>query len=153
MNYSQLTGSQRYQIESYLKADYTITEIAKALGVHKSTISREIKRNSKKRVYNGFYAQSVSCERKKEAYKHSVFDAPMKRYIEKSLMDKQWSPEQIKGRCDLGGIAMVSVERIYQYIYWDQSQGGLLLRNCEQLVGGVKSDCTENIKGDKYLTG
>ena len=128
MNYSQLTGSQRYQIESYLKADYTITEIAKALGVHKSTISREIKRNSKKRVYNGFYAQSVSCERKKEAYKHSVFDAPMKRYIEKSLMDKQWSPEQIKGRCDLGGIAMVSVERIYQYIYWDQSQGGLLYK-------------------------
>lgn len=128
MNYSQLIDSQRYQIESYLKANYTITEIAKELGVHKSTISREIRRNSKKRVYNGSYAQTVSAERRKEAYKHTVFDASMKRYINRSLVEKQWSPEQIKGRCDLENIAMASVERIYQYIYEDQSQGGLLYR-------------------------
>lgn len=126
MNYKQLTDSQRYQIESYLKANYSITRIAKELGVHKSTISREIRRNSKKRVYNAGHANTVSNERKRESYKHSVFDAPMKHYIDKALVQKQWSPEQIKGRCDLEGIAMVSVERIYQYIYQDQSRGGLL---------------------------
>ena len=48
MNYQQLTDSQRYQIEAYLKANFTLTLIAEELGVHKSTISREIKRNSKK---------------------------------------------------------------------------------------------------------
>ena len=44
------------------------------------------------------------------------------------MAQKQWSPEQIKGRCDLEGISMVSVERIYQYIYWDQSQSGVLYK-------------------------
>ena len=68
----------------------------------------------------------MSKERRKEAYKHSVFDMNMKSYIRDKLTSKQWSPEQIKGRCDLEGVVMVSVERIYQYIYWDQSQGGLL---------------------------
>jgi len=128
MNYQQLTDSQRYQIESYLKANYSITQIAKELGVHKSTISREVNRNGKKRSYNARYAQQVSVERRKEAYKHSTFDSSMKHYIDKALTQKQWSPEQIKGRCDLKGIAMVSVERIYQYIYKDQSQGGLLYK-------------------------
>ena len=126
MNYRQLVDSQRYQIESYLNANYAITQIAIELGVHKSTISRELQRNSKKRSYTACHAQVISNERRKEAYKHSVFDANMKGYIDKHLTKEQWSPEQIKGRCDLKGITMVSVERIYQYIYQDQSQGGLL---------------------------
>ena len=66
MNYYQLIDSQRYQIEAYLKANFTITEIAIELGVHKSTISRELKRNSKKRSYNACHAQSISDEPRKE---------------------------------------------------------------------------------------
>ena len=126
MNYTQLIDSQRYQIEAYLKAKYSITQIAKELGVHKSTISRELKRNSKKRSYNANYAQTISNERKKEAYKHSVFDINMKQYIDVKLTNYQWSPEQIKGRCDIDNTPMVSVERIYRYIYEDQSEGGTL---------------------------
>jgi IS30 family transposase len=126
MNYQQLIDSQRYQIEAYLKAKYTITQIAQELGVHKSTISRELKRNSKKRSYNAGHACYVSKERKQESYKHHVFNDTMKRYIDVKLKNNQWSPEQIKGRCDLDGISMVSVERIYQYIYKDQSEGGNL---------------------------
>ena len=71
----------------------------------------------------------LSKERRKEAYKHHVFDGSMKRYITDKLTNKQWSSEQIKGRCDLEEIAMVSVERIYQYIYWDQYQGGGLYQH------------------------
>ncbi len=126
MNYKQLIDSQRYQIEAYLKANYSITQIAKELGVHKSTISRELKRNSKKRSYHAKHAQTISDERRKEAYKHSVFDLNMKRYIDDKLINHQWSPEQIKGRCDYEGITMVSVERIYQYIYENQAQNGTL---------------------------
>ena len=94
--------------------------------MHKSTISRELKRNSKKRSYHAKYAQTISDERRKEAYKHSVFDINMKRYIDDKLINHQWSPEQIKGRCDFEGITMVSVERIYQYIYENQAQNGTL---------------------------
>lgn len=126
MNYQQLIDSQRYQIEAYLKAKCTITQIAVELGVHKSTISRELRRNSKKRGYNGSYAIKMSLERKKESYKHHAFDENMKRYINRKLTCNQWSPEQIKGRCDLDKISMVSIERIYQYIYQNQSEGGTL---------------------------
>tara|TARA_B110000305_G_C19448219_1_gene646112 strand:+ start:653 stop:1630 length:978 start_codon:yes stop_codon:yes gene_type:complete len=126
MNYQQLIDSQRYQIEAYLKANFTITRIAIELGVHKSTICRELKRNSKKRSYNANCTSTLSKERKRESYKHSVFDQNMKQYIDKKLTQNQWSPEQIKGRCDLDGIPMVSTERIYQYIYPNQTEGGYL---------------------------
>jgi len=126
MNYQQLIDSQRYQIEAYLKAKYTLTQIAQELGVHKSTISRELKRNSKKRSYHAAHACYVSKERKQESYKHHVFNDTMKRYIDINLRNNQWSPEQIKGRCDLDRLPMVSIERIYQYIYQDQSKGGNL---------------------------
>jgi len=126
MNYQQLIDSQRYQIEAYLKAKYTIVQIAKELGVHKSTISRELKRNSKKRSYNAVHAIKLSKERKGESYKHRIFNINMQQYINKKLLNYQWSPEQIKGRCDLDGIPMVSIERIYQYIYEEQAKGGVL---------------------------
>lgn len=129
MNYQQLIDSQRYQIEAYLKAKCTITQIAIELGVHKSTISRELKRNSKKRSYEANYATMLSKERQHESYKNHVFDENMKRYIDSKLIHNQWSPEQIKGRCDLDKISMVSIERIYQYIYQDQAQGGLLYQH------------------------
>ncbi len=45
---------------------FSITKIASKLGVHKSKISREIKRNGKKRSYNGEFAQMLSQERKRE---------------------------------------------------------------------------------------
>ena len=45
-HYSQLTSEQRYQIYALLKKNHTQTDIADIVGVHKSTISREIRRNS-----------------------------------------------------------------------------------------------------------
>ena len=41
--YSQLTYNQRYHIYTFLKAEFFHTEIAEAIGVHKSTISRELR--------------------------------------------------------------------------------------------------------------
>ncbi len=92
MNYNQLIDSQRYQIESYLKAGFSQTRIAKELGVDKSTISRELNRNGKKRSYNANYAIMASNERKKEAYKHRVFDDGMRYYIDKKLTQEQCCP-------------------------------------------------------------
>ena len=50
-------------------------------------------------------------------------------FIKEKLENEQWSPEQIKGYCDKNNIAMVSHERIYQFIYSDQSQGGNLYKH------------------------
>nr|CBA04415.1 transposase, IS30 family [Neisseria meningitidis alpha275] len=44
MSYTQLTQGERYHIQ-YLSRHCTVTEIAKQLNRHKSTISREIRRH------------------------------------------------------------------------------------------------------------
>lgn len=44
--YQHLSQPQRYQIEALLKAGYSKIAVARQLGVHRSTICREIKRNS-----------------------------------------------------------------------------------------------------------
>ena len=47
-HYSQLTLEQRYIIYSMLKIGLTQLKIAEVIGVHKSTISRELKRLDEK---------------------------------------------------------------------------------------------------------
>jgi len=128
MSYEQFIDSQRYQIESYLKAGFSQTKIARILDVNKSTISRELKRNSKKLIMLNLLSLLVKDVEKK-LINMLFFDTNMKRYIDHKLKNYQWLPEQIKGRCYIQGIAMVSVERIYQYIYSNQSQGGLLYKH------------------------
>ena len=50
-HYTQLTQEQRYQIYALLKMDHSQVEIAKVISVHKSTISRELRRNRGLRGY------------------------------------------------------------------------------------------------------
>lgn len=56
MPYKQLTRDQRYHIYGLWRSGYTQSGIAKEVGVHKSTISREIKRNSR---WNGYYPEQA----------------------------------------------------------------------------------------------
>lgn len=49
--YTQLTQEQRYQIYALMKAEHNQAEIAAIVGVDKSTISREVRRNRGLRGY------------------------------------------------------------------------------------------------------
>lgn len=126
-HYTQLTREQRYQISALLDNNLTQTEIAKTLGVHKSTISRELKRNTGKRGYRPKQAHEFTEERIKQRSK--------KRFIEPiwgvvNLFIKiDWSPEQISKRLAKLGILKVSHERIYQHIFADKLQGGSLYKH------------------------
>ena len=51
MTYHHLSQEERYQISALLKAGLTQAQISVNLGRHKSTISREISRNSGLRGY------------------------------------------------------------------------------------------------------
>lgn len=46
MSYQHLSYIQRCRIEAYYKAGYLQKNIAKEVGVHPSTVSREIRRNA-----------------------------------------------------------------------------------------------------------
>jgi transposase, IS30 family len=128
--YHHLTQEQRYKLEALLKAGVKKTLITAQLGIDKSTLYRELKRNKKKRGgYNGTFAQELSYERKERFSIKRKMNMGMEKFITLKLTREQWSPEQIKGYCDAKGIEMVSHERIYQFIWEDKSQGGTLYKD------------------------
>jgi len=104
-------------------------EIAHALDKDKSVISREISRNCDQRSgkYNHLQAQGKCDKRSSEKNKNAPFTDDIKDYVIERLNDKL-SPEQIAGEAKLEGISCVSHETIYQFVWKDKKQGGLLFK-------------------------
>lgn len=124
-----LTIEQRYQIEAYIGLKMSKDFIAKKLKVHRSAIFREIQRNGLKRGgYSAKMAHMYAQERKERFTGNRRFTTGCQKMVEEFLED-QWSPEQIVGHCKRLGIAMVSHERIYQFIREDKKKGGKLFHD------------------------
>lgn len=120
-----LTEAERYEISALLVAGHTQTFIAKQLGRDKSVISREIRRNADQRgcSYKPDLAQRKYAQRLRDKPKLVKFTKEIcDRMLD--LLAQELSPEQIKGKCDLQGLPMVSHERIYQYIWEDKKRKG-----------------------------
>jgi len=124
MNYTQLTREQRYQIYVLLKAGHHQTQIAVIIGCHKSTISRELRRNCGPQGYYPSQAQQLA--RRRQRHSHGPRIAPETWQQVERLLRQQWSPEQIAGRLKLERLPTVSHERIYLYVYADKRRGGTL---------------------------
>jgi transposase, IS30 family len=126
MMYKQLTLEERYQIYGFLRIGMTLIEIAKALGVHKSTISREIKRNKGKRGYRPKQAE----EKRKERLKKRKTRISQKEWamIERYLKE-DYSPEQVSNWMKKEYDLQVSHEWIYQHIYEDKKEGGTIYKH------------------------
>ena len=124
LKYKQLIKGQRYQIQVLLQMNISKKEIATLVGVHVSTIYREINRNTGKRVYKADRAQDLSDLRKERFGRNRRFNSSMEKLIRAKIRKEQWSPEQIHGHCKSKGIEMVSIERIYQFIRKDKAGGG-----------------------------
>ena len=105
-------------------------DIAKAIGVSTSTISRELRKNCDLRngVYNYELAQRKYETRLKFRGRKPVFTKEMKDIVI-SLLEEGYSPEQIKGRSNVEGFAMVSHETIYRWIWDDKRKKGTLYQN------------------------
>jgi IS30 family transposase len=63
MSYTQLTQEQRYQIYALHKAQFNQTQIATEIGVHKATVSREVRRGRGERGYRPKQAQALAIAR------------------------------------------------------------------------------------------
>ena len=124
LTYQQLTQVQRYQIYALKRAGHNQTEMAALLNVHKSTISRELRRNSGKRGYRPKQAHGLALKRREAKASPRLCPDDWNRVD--ALIRKEWSPEQVSERLlDEGGPA-VSHEWIYQHIYADKQAGGTL---------------------------
>jgi len=126
MTYAQLTREQRYQIRALLQTGHSQMEIAEAIEVHKSTISRELKRNRGKKGYRPKQAHRMAMARRGHGHKriHAATWAAVER-----LIREDWSPEQVSNRLRQDHGIRVSHEWIYQHILADKWAGGDLHRH------------------------
>jgi IS30 family transposase len=124
--YKQLACEERYQISAYLKAGFNQMQIALELDVHKSTISREVRRNRGLRGYRPKQANEMAIARRSLCSNAvRITDADWK--LVDACLQEKLSPEQISGRLACSGALMISPEHIYRYVYRDKRAGGDLV--------------------------
>jgi len=112
---------------AYKQENYTQTKIAEILNVSKSTISRELKRNSNNSYYNPEQAHIQAIRRDKFKVRYKKLTNKIKLEIGK-LLRLGDSPEQLVGKLKKDKIANISHETIYRYIYANQKSGGQLYK-------------------------
>lgn len=127
--YNHLTQRQRYTISVCLKEKISITQIARLIGVDKSTVSREIRRNSNS---SGHYASRdaemfarMSAERSHQPRKMTE---ELREEIT-GMLQRKWSPETIVGYMKRRGRECVSAEWIYHLVRKDKAEGGDLYKS------------------------
>lgn len=116
--HKHIKQSDRVCIEFLLKKNYTNTKIGEELGFHRTTIQREINRNSINGTYKSHTAQKKTKERKvysKTKYRLIDNDISIKKLVV-SHMKNDWSPEQISGT-----YRTTSHMTIYRYL--DRNRG------------------------------
>jgi len=124
--YTQLAQVQRYQISALLRIGHRQTEIAETIGVHKATISREIRRNRGKRGYRPKQAHQFAIARRGKA-ESRITDEDWGLIEELICLD--WSPAQISDQFGKEQRLKISHEWIYQYIYRDKRGNGSLWKH------------------------
>ena len=120
--YKQLAPEQRYQISALLETKISKTQIATIIGVHKSTIYRELQRNTPKRRrtaerYIADHAQSKTNKRHREKRKLIILTEELKIRIAGLMQHEKWSPERIAKRLAAEGECQISHETIYRWIW------------------------------------
>lgn len=111
MSHKYITLNERNKIEVLYKEGYSSRKIAKILGFHHSTISRELKR------CQGSYEATAADKDKR--YKSSLKGRKTKSndVIKNIVLDKlqcKWSPEQIACTVLKG---VISFKTIYNWLY------------------------------------
>ncbi len=127
MSCRHLSPAERYCIEIELKKKVSHNQIAKAAGRSRSTVSREIRRNTGL-SYRHKQVDRFARERHSVKAKAIKMTEEMK-YIVAVCLKKDRSPEQIAGRFQYEGLISLHRETVYQYTLTDKAEGGFLYRH------------------------
>jgi IS30 family transposase len=127
MTYRQLSPEERYMLAALRRQGLNQAEIARALGRHRSTVCREVRRNSTRADghYRAFTAQERTNGRRSRSRRNSHFTTEDFALVD-ALLRRQWSPEQVAGRLARSGLLSISHETIYRHVWLDKKAGGLL---------------------------
>ncbi len=132
---SRLTYEDRCQIHALWKRGFSSAEIARDIVVHRTTIWRELHRNS---MPTGYYLHCAQNKAEERQQRRRCFPRKMTpklvAFIEKKLK-QGWSPQQISGwlKHRQKKLPTISHERIYQHVWRNRGDGGRLyhhLRHC-----------------------
>jgi IS30 family transposase len=124
--YHQLTQEQRYQIYVLKKTGHSGAEIADVIGIHKSTVSRELRRNRGGRGYRPQQAHQLALKRRPKPCPRIHVKTWV---VVEDLLRREWSPEQISGRLWKEQKICISHEWIYQHVLTDKRAGGDLYKH------------------------
>jgi IS30 family transposase len=128
MSFHHLTTTERTELYKLRVTDnLSISEIGRRMNRNKSTISRELWRNTDERrgVYLPDTAEvKMKARREKAKVKFQNVSATTIAEV-KERLEQHHSPEQIAGRMKLEGVGKISYETIYQMIYTNHHQMGI----------------------------
>lgn len=126
MTYHQITSGERYMLAALRTQGYSAARIARELGRHPSSISRELRRNG---CNDGAYRPSKAARRtrgrRSRSRRNRRFGPDAFRLVE-GLLPHLWSPEQIAGYLRRHHMLSISHETIYQHIWRNKRRGGRL---------------------------
>jgi IS30 family transposase len=127
MNYRQLNAEERSALAALRSVGFSQAEIAQELGRHRSTVWRELRRNSA--PYDGGYrsarAHQRAHARRYRSRRNSQFQPAEWARVE-GLLKEQWSPEQVAGHLGRTGEMAISHETIYRHVWRNFRGGGTL---------------------------
>ena len=119
-HYKHLTLIEREKLLFFMGQGLSVAQIALALGRSRSTIYRELKRNSGRRIgYIPANAQKRYEKRRKHCRRHKRLEDPaLYELVKDKFLNHHWSPEQIAGRLrQEGSPCRISYASIYRAIY------------------------------------
>ena len=127
MNYSQLNLVERSTLATLRRLGFSLAEIGRELGRHRSTLWRELRRNAT--PHDGRYrvtrAQERAVARRRRSRRNSQFGATEWQRVE-TLLREEWSPEQVAGYLGRRRELSISHETIYRHVWRDKERGGSL---------------------------
>jgi transposase, IS30 family len=128
MKYKQVAHRQRYQITAMLAVGTKQKVIAEVIGLHPSTVSREIRRNSfDGNKYIPQLADRAAAARKRSKGVARIPGRTLK--FVQGRLKRQHSPDQISGELREAGHVTMSHQSIYTYVERDRLMGGKLFEN------------------------
>jgi IS30 family transposase len=123
--YTHLSKFQRLELKVLLNKGYSQRDIAKAMSISQSTISREVKRNSIRSTgYHPVKAQHKSYVRRKYSKYYGMKiskDSFLRDFVVRGLK-MGWTPEEISGRLKRDHARIIGFKSIYVWLSSVQGQ-------------------------------
>ena len=106
-HYEHITVEEREDIMVARREGKSVREIAREIGRDKSTVSRELARNSCRRGRPGEFYRASTAQRRYEGRRarcrrrRRLDDPALRLLVQSRILEDQWSPEQVAGRISL----------------------------------------------------